>query len=287
MLYRAGLADYGVIGEGEITVCELCRVLEQGGDLAQVNGIIFRGGQGFVTTRARKELDNIDALPWPDYDGFDIDKYLDSTPPSISGLNRPRTMFVLTSRSCPYQCTFCFHTAGRKYRQRSLDNVFEEMEHLVARYKVGFLCVADMVHYSRTERMDAYLQWTRDHGCPAIIMEEVERALLNFPKWIQEQLAKPEPITAVICYDYIMGARALRALEKLNVKVPDQLSVAALSIPPLASIEYSVLGGVEYDTYEMGQVAATEMIDALVQNRQPNSRILRGTWQDNSTVRAI
>ena len=136
-------ADYGVIGEGEVTIVELCKALELGEDPAKVDGIIYKSGPAYKITKPRKELEDIDSLPWPDYQGFEIDKYLHSSPPGISGLNRKNTVFMLASRSCPYNCTFCFHTVGRKYRQRSLDNFFAELDHLVSRYNIEFICLAD------------------------------------------------------------------------------------------------------------------------------------------------
>jgi len=50
---------------------------------------------------------------------------------------------MVTSRSCPYNCTFCFHTTGKKYRQRSLDAFFEELDYVVAHYKIECVCIAD------------------------------------------------------------------------------------------------------------------------------------------------
>jgi anaerobic magnesium-protoporphyrin IX monomethyl ester cyclase len=136
-------ADYGVIGEGEVTINELCRALECGEDVSKINGIIYKTDHAYKITMPRKELENIDVIPWPDYQGFEIDKYLRSLPPGISGLNRRNTVFMLASRSCPYNCTFCFHTAGRKYRQRSLDDFFAELDHLVSKYNIEFICLAD------------------------------------------------------------------------------------------------------------------------------------------------
>jgi len=46
--------------------------------------------------------------------------------------NRPA--FILSSRSCPYKCTFCFHTAGTKYRRASLKRIFEEIDYMIAKY---------------------------------------------------------------------------------------------------------------------------------------------------------
>lgn len=137
------VADYGVIGEGEVTITELCHVIETGRDLSAVKGIIYKSDDGFVATNPRKEIANIDTIPWPDYEGFGIDDYLRSTPPGISGLNGRNTIFMLASRSCPFNCTFCFHTIGKHYRQRSLDGFFEELDHQISRHKIEYICLAD------------------------------------------------------------------------------------------------------------------------------------------------
>lgn len=151
-------ADFGVIGEGEITISELGAVLERGGEPAGVDGLIFKSDGHYVTTSPRRELENIDSLPWPDYQGFGIDKYLKSNPPGISGLNRKNIIFMLASRSCPYNCTFCFHTAGRRYRQRSLDDFFAELDHLVSLYQIDFICLADELFARKIERVREFCQ---------------------------------------------------------------------------------------------------------------------------------
>ncbi len=135
--------DYGVIGEGDITINELCDCIEKDCDPKKVDGLIFKENGSYVFTTPRKEFNNIDDLPWPDYEGFDIARYIASTPPGISGLNEHNTIFMLASRSCPYNCTFCFHTVGKKYRQRSLENFFEELDYMTSQYKIKFICLAD------------------------------------------------------------------------------------------------------------------------------------------------
>ncbi|MFA5276791.1 MAG: radical SAM protein, partial [Candidatus Omnitrophota bacterium] len=151
-------ADFGVIGEGENTINELCRALENEGKFADIEGIIYKEAGAYNITKVRKETENIDSLPWPDYEGFEIEKYLRSSPPSISGLNRQNTVFMLASRSCPYNCTFCFHTVGRKYRQRSLDNFFKELDYLVARYNIEFICIADELFSRNINRVKEFCQ---------------------------------------------------------------------------------------------------------------------------------
>jgi len=151
-------ADYGVIGEGEVTINELCQALERDEEVSKINGIIYKNDNCYIKTEPRQEINNIDSIPWPDYKGFEMEKYLKSAPPSISGLNRQNTVFMLTSRSCPYNCTFCFHTVGRKYRQRSLDNFFEELDYLVSQYKIEFICLADELFARDIQRVEEFCE---------------------------------------------------------------------------------------------------------------------------------
>ncbi len=136
-------ADFGVIGEGELTMCELARILENGGNFADVDGLIFKDGEEYKKTNPRKEIANIDTIPWPDYEGFDIDKYLEVPAADFAGLSKTRMICMLGSRSCPYNCTFCSHTIGRGYRKRSLDDFFAELDYLVSKYNIKYISMAD------------------------------------------------------------------------------------------------------------------------------------------------
>jgi len=156
-------SDFGVIGEGEITIVELCRMLESGGDPAPVDGLIYRCAGVWRTTNPRKEIRNIDELPWPDYEGFELKTYFDSSP-SISGLNRKNTVFMIASRSCPYNCTFCFHTVGQKYRQRSLDNFFAELDYMVSRFDIKYICLADELFSNNLQRMHEFCARMKGYG---------------------------------------------------------------------------------------------------------------------------
>ncbi len=137
------LADFGVIGEGETTMCELASALENGGDFSKVDGLIFKDGSSYIKTNRRKDIENIDTIPWPDYEGFDIEKYLEVPPAHFAGVSKSRMICMLGSRSCPFNCTFCCHTIGKKYRRRSIDDFFAELDYLVSRYNIKYISMAD------------------------------------------------------------------------------------------------------------------------------------------------
>lgn len=137
--------DFGVLGEGDITIVELVRSIENQADFHEVDGIIFRDGEQIHITKARKCIEDIDSIPLPDYEGFELDKYLSfqkCLDLYFLTMAEPRAVQIISSRSCPYQCTFCYHTIS-SYRQRSLDHLFAEIDYLVANYNVNMLHIND------------------------------------------------------------------------------------------------------------------------------------------------
>lgn len=149
LIFRVLKPDYLVIGEGEETIVELMRSIGDGGDdLSMVNGIGYRSAEGnLVLTKPRKPIPDINLIPWPDLEGIGLDAILEQTFPSQSyeydAFDYPRPYPISASRSCPYLCTFCFHPVGNKYRQRSIQNVMEELTFALKRYKINLIDIYD------------------------------------------------------------------------------------------------------------------------------------------------
>jgi radical SAM superfamily enzyme YgiQ (UPF0313 family) len=144
-------ADIGVIGEGEVTMCELAHALDHNLSYADVPGLILRNGQqGFIKTADRTEVPDIDSIPLPDYEGFDYPEY-------IKSINYGAA-YIIASRSCPFSCTFCFHPSGKKYRQRSLDNLFAEIDLLIHGYGLKSLVISDELFAVKKNRVFDFCQ---------------------------------------------------------------------------------------------------------------------------------
>ena len=148
LMLKALNVDFGVIGEGEITIVELAHELTGNGNFSQVNGIVFESPSGeLYRTTAREPIMDLDNIPYPDYEAFDYGTYLRSILPNderdISIHDFPRPVYVVSSRSCPYSCTFCYHPLGKKYRARSLDNFFAEMQHWILNYQANIFYILD------------------------------------------------------------------------------------------------------------------------------------------------
>lgn len=155
--------DYGIIGEGENTMIDLAGVLERRGDPRKVNGICFLNKDGsFIKTKARDPIRDLDSLPWPDYEGMGVGTMLGFQnvidEAAFNMMDNPRSLPMIASRSCPYACTFCFHPIGRVYRERSLDNFFEELDFLTGRYNINHLYICDELFTAKKDRLREFCE---------------------------------------------------------------------------------------------------------------------------------
>jgi radical SAM superfamily enzyme YgiQ (UPF0313 family) len=131
--------DVCVLGEGEATVVELAEAIEQGRDLATVDGIVYRGADGApVRNERRRRITELDDIARPAWDLFPLKLYREKS--MIYGVDRGVTSLpVLATRGCPYQCTFCSSPAmwGTRYLMRTPQAVADEIEYFATNYGVG------------------------------------------------------------------------------------------------------------------------------------------------------
>ena len=150
-----GYADYGIVGEGEITLPELVVAIANNRPKQAVKGIIYKDAHRWIVTPQREDIDDLDSVPLPDYKGFDYDKYLSTNGEVENGI-KYSPVAIIGGRSCKYKCTFCFHPTGSKYRQRSLDSIFKEIDYLIANYDVNYIALREELFASDKERVSKF-----------------------------------------------------------------------------------------------------------------------------------
>ncbi|MDP8215652.1 MAG: radical SAM protein [Candidatus Euphemobacter frigidus] len=128
---ESGLFEVGVIGEGEETVVELTDHIRGHGfaGLDGVKGIIYRDGGGFRRTPPRPFIEDLDSLPFPAYHLLPSLTHYHPTPASY---RRLPVGILMTSRGCPFKCTFCDRSIfGNTTRFQSPERVLAEVEWMI------------------------------------------------------------------------------------------------------------------------------------------------------------
>ena len=103
---RTSGADFLVLGEGEETVVELVRALDGKTSLDEVDGIAFRSGDEVVVNPRRARTLAVDDIAWPAWHHVDLDTYNERR--WMGGMfTSTKSVPILATRGCPYQCTYC------------------------------------------------------------------------------------------------------------------------------------------------------------------------------------
>ncbi|MBI2385732.1 MAG: B12-binding domain-containing radical SAM protein [Elusimicrobia bacterium] len=126
-----------VLGEGEETIVEVAAALEKGGDLKLVKGLALRDGGGVLLTGERARIRSVDRIAKPAWDLIPLRAYWDNF--LSYGVNRGKSMPMLASRGCPYQCTFCSNPVmwTTRWIARAPNLVLDEIEDYVKRFGVS------------------------------------------------------------------------------------------------------------------------------------------------------
>lgn len=142
--------DFVVCGEGEEAFLNLIKHIfyEQKKDLFN---IAYLKDNNIVFNKSELYADNLDDIPFPDWDIIEMDKYFDVY--NWNGVNKyKRYMPIITSRGCPYGCKFCHSTLGKKFRKRTVENVLKEINILVKKYGIKEFHIIDDVFNFDLER---------------------------------------------------------------------------------------------------------------------------------------
>lgn len=154
--------DVAVRGEGVWTMVELARAIDARRPLEEVDGLSLRRNGRVVHTRDRALESNIDSLPFPARHHVPMERYRMS--PDWS-MRRPFDL-VFTAFGCPYRCIFCAaqSVGGGYYRTRSIPNAMQEVDHVIQRYRLRSLLIADDSFVVSKERAHQFCELYSSRG---------------------------------------------------------------------------------------------------------------------------
>lgn len=136
--------DTIALGESELTFLELLQRLEAGEPATGIAGTLYRNGSKIEAGPPRPSIHDLDALASPH-------AYFD-------------THIVMTSRGCPWQCTFCGAdtTWGRGFRGQSVPYVIDSLEQAINRLPVKMIQIKDDTFTANRKRAMEISRGIRD-----------------------------------------------------------------------------------------------------------------------------
>lgn len=132
--------DVIVSGEGDETILDVLKAIEENQPLDSVPGIYYRDQETIKQTTERTSCADMDALPYPAFHLLPWKRYRPHPP---HGLSMPFAA-VVTSRGCPYHCAYCSKPVfGSRFRAQSPSRVVDELAYLKDKYGVKEIAFYD------------------------------------------------------------------------------------------------------------------------------------------------
>ena len=132
--------DIVIRGEGEYIMLNLVQALENQSSLHDVKGIVFedKNSKESVVNPEAPLIQDLDELPFPALNLLPMKKY------RLLDMDTHMTTMI-TTRGCPMQCSFCSSAAmhGKKIRERSVENIVDEIEYLKTNYDIDTIAFMD------------------------------------------------------------------------------------------------------------------------------------------------
>lgn len=211
--------DMIIKGEPEITALEIANALRDKIPLTKIKGISFQEGGRIIHNPDRPWLNDLNTLPIPDWSLVPYKNYI------LPLVFKPY-LYVLTSRGCPYKCTFCAQHVyyGREVRLRKPDKIVEEIKVLKNKYNIiDFMFWADTFTIDRNHTIEL---------CDLIIKEKLDIRWTTTTRvdLVDEELLKA--MKSAGCWLIVHGIESGREeqLDRMqkNITIPDILRTITL-----------------------------------------------------------
>jgi radical SAM superfamily enzyme YgiQ (UPF0313 family) len=158
----------GVIGEGENIIVELCKSLYREGSfttqqLKEICGLVYWDNGKLTKTPIAPLIDNLDDIPLPDF-GL-LDKHYFRRKWIVWNETMGRSMKIITSRGCPYNCVFCASKQIWKIvRLHSAERIFKEVKELVSRWDIDHIYIDDDLFIINKARLEQFAELMEQNG---------------------------------------------------------------------------------------------------------------------------
>lgn len=155
-------ADYIMHGEGEIAIVKLVEAIQGKCELNDVPGLAWRHNGGIAYNGEAEPVHNIEEYSIP-YERFDLATYIKDN--NIQSTNVP-SMNILSSRGCPFKCTFCNNSLGKKapVRYYAIEPIAKSLDYMIEHHGLEHVTFNDDIFTVNKERMEAMCAMLKERG---------------------------------------------------------------------------------------------------------------------------
>ncbi|MDD2731848.1 MAG: radical SAM protein [Candidatus Pacebacteria bacterium] len=227
--------------EGEETLCDILEALESKADLSNVKGIWFKKDNQIIQTEPRPLISDLDSIPLPAWDLLPMEVYLNN--PKVGA---GRDIDFISSRGCPYRCTFCFRAFGRGYRAHSVGYIMEALKYLKKHYQIDFVSFQDDEFMADRNRVLEFCESFRKSGL------DIKWSCTGRVNLISEDLLKAMKDSGCISVSYGIESGSQKILNSIKKDVDIEKAKEAILISQKLKIRHptSFILGTPEETYE-------------------------------------
>lgn len=198
-------------------------------------------------------------------DGFIISP-ADHSAPLVLYLQEQNIPFVLIDRFFPEIET----------NYVTIDNykaAYEGVKHLIENgYRQIGLVGLDIALFNMQERRRGYMEALREHGLPVraewikrVSRDQVKEAV---PKAIDELMSMDEPVDAVLFTNNVVSTQALKYINTLPIRVPDDLAIVSFDESDAADLFYAPITHIKQPLQDMGKMATKILLENIAENKE-------------------
>ena len=211
LLLSNSQVDVVCSGEGELAVIELLKALKNNEikDVTEIPGFYFRIGDETFFSGKRGLIKDLDTeSDMPAYDLLPMDIYLANP---VVGLGKD--IDVISSRGCPFNCTFCYQPWGRRFRGHSVDFIIENLKYLKKTYHVDFISFQDDEFMANKKRVYEFCEEVQ-RQLPGLLWSCTGRANI-----IDEEIVSAMRASGCVSISYGFESGSPRMLKNMNKEV--------------------------------------------------------------------
>lgn len=267
LLLRRSEVDIVCAGEGEKVIVELLQALDNdlNCDLSAVKGFYVKRGEEITYTGDAGLIDSLDEeSDVPAYDLLPMDIYL-SNP--VVGLGRD--VDFVSSRGCPFGCTFCYQPWGRGFRAHSAEFVLDAVWRLKSEYSIDFVSFQDDEFMAGCKRVVEFCNKVQARA-PGLLWSCTGRANL-----VDEDIVGMMRRAGCVSISYGFESGSSRMLKSMNKAVSLEQMEKAVRI----ARKYGMMIPVSFIVGMPGEnkESCAETVDFCVKNQLPLKSLMFAT----------